>query len=123
MIKERMLATLPGIFKGDERQVLVDWINNMSLSSQDLSDLKAKGGTHHAGAIIMECGHGAVSFEAARRCEAAGLDPIDYERAMIRTAFGSVWAVLKYQTPEVRDAVALDLAAFAIDEAMELISR
>lgn len=116
-IKAKLILTLPAIFTGDERQVLEDWINNVTLNENDLSDLKEHGGVHHAGAIIMEAGFGSVSFDAAKQCEAAGLNPLDFERGMIRAAFGSVWAVLKYQPFEVRAAVAIELADFACNEA------
>lgn len=122
-IKTKLILTLPPIFTGDERKLLEDWINNVTLNEGDLSDLKSAGNVHHAGALLMEAGYGSVSFDAMQQCQDAGLTPLDFEQAVIRAAFGSVWAVLKYQDPEVRESVAADLLDFTLNELAMLVTK
>jgi hypothetical protein len=120
-IKSKLLSTLPALFTGDERQVLEDWINNLTFGSGDYAELKTSADpVTKACAIFMEEGNGEVSFGAMQRCREAGITPIDYEKACIRIGFGNVWAVLNKQPKEVRVDASLELAEYALLEAFML---
>lgn len=123
-LKTKLLSTLPAIFTGDERQVLEDWINNVKFGSADYDELlKSDDPILKACAIFMDEGNGEVSFAAMKRCQEAGISPLDYEKACVRMGFSNVWAVLIRQPKEVRADVSLELGEFALLEAFVLGDR